>query len=314
MISTRSGNLRRRRLAAVGLLVVGLLGFTSLHADAQPRDEVSVAGYDKIVTRASQVIAGSQANNLVFDYVATSALRDGTLTLDVPLTAWPDPLRHHDGPLGGTPAEYGSVVVRPLHPYENADSCRAEPITWTVTRLSTVQRIVVEHLDCDAGERFEVRIFGIAAPQTAGVYRFPISVTDAGETRRVPTPTLRVVRPPRVQLEISVPAQVQYDVPVTVVVRALRPGGRVDTSYRGGVVLESYEGKDCVFDGGYADDVYDFTAADAGERRFSVAFISSPGRLVARDVGREALPGVSNEFGGLVFPEDPILVCPISFH
>lgn len=302
-------------LAVVGL-ITGLLGLAPSAAagplDAESGDTVSVSGYDWARPNSeARVIAGTPENNLVIRYVATSTLSDATVTLDLPRDDWPDPLAWWGWGLDYT-SPGGSVVVRPGPEWgDTPGGCRAAPITGTVTHLPSVQRITVEHVSCEPGEQIAVRIFRIAAPRTPGVYLLSLSVSHAtvGEASLLP---LRVVRQPRTKLAVSMPRVVHYGEPVTVVVRALRPDGRIDRSYRGGVRLISADGPECLFDGSVGKEVYDFTAADAGEHRFTFDFIGRTDRIAAEDVGREARRGRSARFQIEGFPEQ--IVCPISFH
>lgn len=315
-----------RRLVASFLAMVAtttaLVGLTPVAASADPDAAASdalgswsVAGYDRIqVDRETRVTARSSDTNLVFRYEARSALRDGTVTLDLPRSAWPDDLEWWPWGLDYvTPG--GRVVVRPHAGWpEQPGDCRGGSITWTVTSLAEVQRIVVEHVDCKPGEQLAVRIWGIATPRRPGIYRFPVAVDQAGggETEFV---GLRVHPKPSTRLSVRLPRQVRFDAPVTLTVTALRPGGRIDRSYRGSVaLLGDRSSGGCVFDAGYSLNVYDFTAADAGVREIPVQLGTSGYRIVARDVDRAARPGRSNTFSVEEVPEDYVPVCPVSFH
>lgn len=320
MNSSSSANGGSWRLAAACLaVVVGLVGLAPSAAAAEPSDPpfdtvfdtVSVAGYDSFTSdRDAPVIAGTD-NNLVFRFVASSALRDGTVTLDLPNKDWPDPLTWW-----GSGLDYlspgGSVVVRPNPSLaDTPGGCRAAPMIGSVDQLPKTQRITVQHVTCEPGEQVAVRIFRIAAPRTPRVYSIPVSLNHAtgGEAQILP---LRVAPQSNTRLTVSLPRVVQFGEPVTVVVRALRPDGRIDRSYRGSVRLMSADQPDCLFDEGVGQRVDDFTAADAGVHRFTFTFAGRTDRIAAHDVGREARPGRSNRFEIEGFPE--AIVCPISFH
>lgn len=203
--------------------------------------------------------------------------------------------------------------VRPLPDrIREPGDCWTGSVVWTVTRLRDVQRVTVEHVDCEPGEQLLVRLFQITAPRHPGAYPITATLEDAtgGEAQVLP---LRVHPQPRTKLSVSVPRTVQWREPTTLVVRALRPDGRIDRSYRGGVGLLSEEGRGCAFDGAYGEQVFDFTPADAGVREIPVRFDESITRIVARDVGRLARPDRSIRFEVQGDPHD-VVICPISFH
>ena len=302
---------------ALGLMTGPVASSAAEDRSGEPTpDGASVSGYDGVLPdRAARVIARGRTN-LVFRYVATSGLRNGTVALDVPRAAWPDPLEAYGDGLAASPAYYGLAVVRPLAGQEQANDCRAGaagPISWTVDRSRVVQRVVVEHVDCEPGQQLLIRLFGITAPRKPGVYPFSLTVDDAtgGEGQIL---SLQVHPQPSTKLSVSLPRRVQFDTPVTLVVKALRSDGSIDRSYRGGVALLSDRIPGCTFDGAYADDVYDFTAADEGVHEFTVSFANGGFRVVARDVGREARPGKSNRFEVADDRDEPSISCPVSFH
>lgn len=281
---------------------------------AAVRDEVTVGGYHFHSERPADVVA-SYETNLVFRYVARQPLTDGTMAIDLPTTHWRTTLRAEDL-LEGSPDDRGGVVVRPAGPFSpESGDCLAtsgEAITWTVINTARLRRVTVRHLSCEPGQQIAVRMFGIEAPQAVGRYRFPISVIDADGTHRVKQPKLTVVREPRTQLEISVDPNPVVDAPTVVMVRALRPNGRVDAGYRGGVALR-LQPHDCTF-AAVEEQVRDFTAAEAGVKLIDVTF---PNTYVARklqvyDVATKARSGTSNAFTVSGDPES--IVCPISFH
>lgn len=289
-------------------------GDSSSGAGSGEGSAVSIRAYDSIaVEREAKVIAGT-TTNLVLRYVAGSALRDAAITLDLPRTDWPDPLRWHGYGLSHFDAREGLVAVRPHAGYPGGPGeCRDDSITWSVSPLPEVQRITVEQVTCEPGEQIAVRLFKITAPRDPGVYRIPFGVSHAagGEGRDL---RLRVYPQPRTRLSVSLPESVPFETPVTLVVKALRPDGRIDRSYRGGVGLLSEDGKGCTFDARYARPVFDFTAADAGVREITVHLELAGYRIVARDVGGDARPGSSNVFEVHGMPDDHVPVCPISFH
>ena len=282
---------------------------------AAVRDTVTVSGYDYLSERPADVIAASADNNLVFRYVAATAVTDATMTIDVPAADWPTPLSTRLA-LSGDPSEDGSVVVRPAPPFDpgpgDCTGTATSSIGWTVINAATSHRIVVQHLTCLPGQQIAVRVFGIAAPVTTGKYAFAVSVSDAAGAHRVPAAKLSVVPPPRIRLEVTAPASPVANTPVPILVRALNPSGRVDTSYRGGVALLSEDEHDCSFEG-YEDRVYDFTAADAGTHILTVVFDTwTSHRLEAYDVAHRALPGESDPYQ--VVGDSGLVDCPVSFH
>ena len=283
---------------------------------AAPKDTVNAGGYHFYSNRPADVYAGIAAVNIVFRYTAARALTDGTIVLDLPTADWPTPLRVGGG-LSGDPSENGSVVLRPDAPVgfpPGPGDCTGGPDGPTVSVLETSgeHRILVQHLTCSVGQQAAIRIYGIRAPATAGRFPYAISVSDTGGTHRVLAPALKVVAPPRIRLEVTVPAAPEVNVPTPVLVRALKPSGKVDTDYRGGVALLSQDNHDCSFEG-YEDDIYDFSAADAGTHVITVTFAYfASHRLLAYDVANQAVPDESEPYQ--VVGDVTGVDCPVSYH
>lgn len=312
-------SIRARSLLALCafLCLAVTLGVTAPPAEAAIRDSVNVSGYDYLSERTSDVIAGSAGNNLVFRYVSTGSLADGTLIIDLPASDWPQPLTATYA-LSGDPSESGGVVVRPRASAAGPADCRlgGDPNRGAATTINspTVHRIVVEHLNCQPGQQIAVRIFGLDSPATVGSYPFAVSVSDAAGAHWIPIPKLRVVRPPKIKLELTAPTTFQAGVPATVQIRALKPNGRVDTGYRGGVAFLTRDQHDCTFED-QENHVYDFTAADAGVKTATIKFVYTIShRLEAYDVAHEALSGFSDPYEVQLVADSWTIDCPVSFH
>jgi hypothetical protein len=313
--------IRSRRLTAILVAVVawafaGALVPPSADA-AAPRDTVTSGGYHFSSDRPADVYAGMAAVNIVFRYVAARALTDGTIILDLPTADWPTPLRAGGG-LSGDPSENGTVVLRPDAPAgftPGPGDCTGSGPDGphiAVLETSSQHRVLVQHLSCAVGQQVAIRIYGIQAPAVAGRYPYAISVSDTGGAHRVSAPAIKVVAPPRIRLEVTVPATPQVNAPTPVLVRALKPNGKVDAGYRGGVALLSENNHDCSFEG-YEDDIYDFTAADAGTHVITVTFaFFASHELLAYDVANQALPGESEPYQ--VVGDITGVDCPVSYH
>ncbi|MGI3783544.1 MAG: hypothetical protein ACRYG2_22505, partial [Janthinobacterium lividum] len=292
----RPSQRRRRLVAALITALLGVLVGTTGAAvpaaaqGARAHDRLSLSGYDFETEVLADVVVGSAGNNLVLRLQAGRSLTDGTLVLTLPRPAWRSPLHVGDWLYEGDPATDGSVVVRPradgtLGPQD----CRGTSGAPSVTVLNTekVHLAIVSHLSCEAGQAVTVRVFGITAPKKAGRYTIPVSVSDAHGQRGPSSLKLRVVRKPTTTLSVDVPDTVHIGTQEPVLVRAVRPDGRLDTAYRGTVGLRAVDDGDCTFRQGGGSPT--FTAADAGVKvlSFAVAMDVSH-RLEITDVSHRA--------------------------
>ncbi|SDU91980.1 hypothetical protein SAMN04488544_1977 [Microlunatus sagamiharensis] len=316
-----------RRLVAVvlavllSLLIAAAGPSTPASADDPPTlpvpsvpDRLGVSGYDLETDAVADVVAGSTGNNLLLRFDAGGPLTDGTVVLTLPRPAWRSPLR-----VGYTlglddPTLAGSVVVRPNEQFGELgpDDCRGTsgPPTVTVLNTAKAQIAVVTHLTCRPGQSVTLRVFDVQAPKSVGRYVLPVSVSDASGQRKPSQVALRVVRKPTTSLRVDVPATVHIAAPTPVLVRAVRRDGRLDTAYRGTVLLRAVDRPDCTFD---LREPVTFTAADGGVKvlSFSVSTQQSH-RIDVSDVNHRANAASSDPYE--VVGELVPVTCSVSYH
>jgi hypothetical protein len=318
--------MRTRRLPVVAGLAVALMAWlvaapapTEASGGRHPSDVATAGGYDYHTLMDADVIAGTPGN-VVIRYVAGRAVSDGVLRIVVLRHAWPTDLRA-EGPLyATTPAGAFSVrpglvdsgvLTEPTRPSEAM--CQPVPFgSWTVTDAPGAQVLTVRNVSCAAGQELDIRLEGVQAPGRPGAYAFPLLLTAAGGAPRVSVAKVRVVRPPRIQLEVTVPDVVGSDVPFLVLVTARNPNGQVATGYRGSVAVT--DPGDCTLRPRGNGVVHTFTAADQGVTAFQAQLdIIATHQLHVYDVGRRALEGVSAPFE-VAGPPPESIICPVSYH
>ena len=137
-------------------------------------------------------------------------------------------------------------------------------------------------------------------------------MTARGMLPRLSVASVRVVRPPTTRLIVTVPSQVQADVPFDVFVMAVGPDGRPATGYRGAVAIT---------------DPGDCTADPERTRRRAPVHGVRPGfrghhrrldlikvhQLRVYDIARRAVDGVSAPFE-VTGPPPEAVICPVSYH
>ncbi|GAB2573622.1 hypothetical protein [Microlunatus antarcticus] len=316
-----------RRLAAVILALLLALVLTTAGSstpasadDPDPPvlsvpDRLGVSGYDLETDAVADVVAGSTGNNLLLRFDAGGPLTDGTVVLTLPRPAWRSTLQVGNRLFPDDPSIAGSVVVRPSEKLGDLgpDDCRGTSGPPTVTVLNTAKAhiAVVSHLSCLPGQSVTLRVFDIRAPKATGRYALPVSVSDASGQREPSRVTVRVVRKPTTSLRVDVPASVQVATPTPVLLRALRRDGRLDTGYRGTVLLRAVDAPDCTFS--LRTTPITFTAEDAGVKvvSFSVKTPQSH-RIDVADVAHRANAASSGPYE--VVGEYEPTTCSVSYH
>ena len=319
--------LHRRLVAVVLAVLLSLLlaaagPSTPASADDPPTlpvpsvpDRLSVSGYDLQTDAVADVVAGSTGNNLLLRFDAGRALDDGTVVLTLPRPAWRSSLQVGFRLFPDDPSIAGSVVVRPDERFGELgpDDCRgtAGPPTVTVLNTAKAQIAVVSHLTCLPGQSVTLRVFDVQAPKKVGRYVLPVSVSDASGQREPSRVTVRVVKKPTTSLRVDVPASVQIATPQPVLVRALRRDGRLDTAYRGTVLLRAVDAPDCTFS--LRTEPITFTAQDAGVKVLSFSLKTAQShRIDVADVARRA-NGASSDRYDVVGEYEPT-TCSVSYH
>lgn len=326
-VPTHPAPARHRRLVGVvltvllSLLLAAAGPWAPASADDPPLpplsspDRISFSGYDLETDAVADVVAGSSGNNLVLRFDAGGALTDGTVVLTLPRPAWRSTLQVGNRLFLDDPSIAGSVVVRPSEKLGDLgpDDCRGTSGPPTVTVLNTAKAhiAVVSHLTCLPGQSVTLRVFDIRAPKAVGSYTLPLSISDASGQRDTTEITLPVVRKPTTRLRVDVPASVQIATPTPVLLRALRRDGRLDTGYRGTVLLRAVDEPDCTFS--LRGTPVTFTAEDAGVKvvSFSVKTAQSH-RIDVADVAHRARAASSGPYE--VEGEYEPTTCSVSYH
>lgn len=311
-----------RRLATVLLAVLLSLLFAASGPSAPARadglgvpDHLALSGYDLETDADADVVASSAGNNLVLRLDAGAPLTDGTVVLTLPRPAWRTPLQVGLRLYPDDPGIAGSVVVRPSETLGELgpDDCRGTSGPPTVTVLNTAEAhvAVLSHLSCEAGQSVTLRVFDVRAPSAPGRYVLPVSVSDAGGQRGPSRLTVRVVPKPSTSLRVDVPETVRVSTPEPLLLRALRRDGRIDTAYRGTVLLRAVDVPDCTFS--LRGTPVTFTSADAGVKVLSFSVKTSQShRITVADVAHRANADSSGAYQ--VEGEEEPTTCSVSYH
>jgi hypothetical protein len=318
--------MRTRRRSAVVVSVVLALTAWLLPASAEAsgsahRADVAAAeGYDFHTLTSADVIAATPGN-IVIRYTAGRAIDDGVLRILVPRKSLPTDLHPVDALYETTPP--GAFSVRPAAPSPGEllseptrpSDAMCEPMgpdTWDVTEVPGAQLITIRQIDCAAGRELAIRLEGVQAPERPGTYAWPLVMTARGMLPRLSVATVRVVRPPTTRLVVTVPSQVQADVPFDVLVMAVGPDGRPAVGYRGAVAIT--DPGDCTLVPRGRGVAHQFTTSDRGFAVISVRLdLIKVHQLRVYDIARRAIDGVSAPFE-VTGPPPEAIICPVSYH
>jgi hypothetical protein len=310
-------------VASVVLVLAGWFVAAPAEASggAHRADGATAEGYDYHTLTSADVIAGTPGN-IVIRYTAGRAVDDGVLRILVPRRSVPTDLRPVDALYETTPP--GAFSVRPalsspgqlLSEPTRPSGAMCEPVgpgAWGVTEVPGAQLITIRHVDCAAGRELAIRLEGVQAAAQPGIHAFPLVMTAPGSMLpRLSVATVRVVRPPATRLVVTVPSQVQADVPFDVIVMAVGPDGRPAADYRGAVAIT--DPGDCTLVPRGRGVAHQFTASDQGLAVISVRLdLIKIHQLRVYDIARRAIDGVSAPFE-VTGPPPEAVICPVSYH